>query len=307
MATNSITVTRHIVWGLVAAGILWVLLACGPAAPYQESRSNSLVSGPESGATTETPGRLGRQSDGESDTSDTLPTKPPPDPTNTPFPTLAPDPPGVEEEMAREMARQRAARNLVEPSLAEQTTEFTREKLGKQYDYIVRAEVTAHRLVEPNTDITWPDESFSPPYMLDEDGEYAAWRRSELEISATYQGSLPENYELLAPAFLPNDALDVGQEYILFIGAAYVAEDEFTDRPGKHHLNAEQLEAFGGRGGFARLDHAWAVEGDIAWRLPRAHFMSPNSAPGLPAAKASGERLSVTALVTAINKGLGKK
>ena len=286
MKTNRNQTKRFLTLISTFACLVVLLLACGPAAPYQESQGDGL----DRGIATDPPSRVGTQSDGESDTSDTtdpVPTKPPFPPTNTPFPTLSPDPPGVEEEIARHLAEERAARYAVGPSLAEQTTEFTRNDLGNKYDYIVRAEVKSHRVVPVNTDITWPDDSFSPPYLHDLDGDISPWRRSKLEVTTTYQGSVPEGYEIISPAFILNEALDVDQEYILFILAVITAEDDFPDQAVRPNYNAEQLEAIGGRGGMATSYHTWVIDGDTAWRLPIDHFISLDASSDLPAAKAA--------------------
>ena len=302
MGTQATSRIRLLIVVMALALTIAALLACGPADQYNERFDNATV--------TELPNKTQAQADSEdeSDTTDVpptvLPTKPPFPPTNTPFPTLSPDPTPDPKAVAEHNKRE-AARQAAVLSAADQTTKFAREKLGRQYDVIVKATVQSHRLVQPNTDITWPDDSFSPPYFLDENGDYMPWRRSRLSITTTYQGSLPQGYEIVSMSIAPNRALDVGQEYILFIQAGYVAEDEYTDRPSKHHYNAEQLEAFGGRAGHARLEHAWAIDGDTAWRLPGDHFLSRTSSSGLAAAKAAGESLSVTDLVAAINKGLG--
>ena len=287
--------TQLFPWALLLTILAAVTLAaCGPSAHYQESLDNGNA--PTSRVATQaddTPGPTG--------TPEIYPTKPPFPPTFTPYPTLEPDPPGAAEEQPP--VDRRAATPVL--SLEDEVTQFTRERKDTRYNAIIRAEVTAHRLVEPNLDITWPDEIGNPPYYEELNGDgYASWRRSKLDITATYYGSLPQGYELLAPSFFPNDALDIGNEYILFITQAYVSEDEFPGR-GKHHLNEEQLTAFGGKAGYVLSSHAWIIDGDTAWKLPLEHIGGADT-PDLPVAKATGDSLSVTDLVSAINTGLGK-
>ena len=55
MASNFITVTKQIVLVLVAAGILWALLACGPAAPADQGGLGGVTVSPQGETPTEAP------------------------------------------------------------------------------------------------------------------------------------------------------------------------------------------------------------------------------------------------------------
>lgn len=270
------------------------MLACGPASPIDLTESAGIQNVPQEDPTQEAP------------TSEPiLPTIPTFIPTYTPRPTLPPNPPASATEQAMHDARQAAAAGQSATSLASEVTEFTRYNVGARYEAIVRAKVTAHRIVEPNSTIEWPDRIGNPPYFDKlENEELAAWRRSKLQINETYLGDLPQGYELLAPEFGANQAVDVGKEYIIYIGRYFVAEGEFPDRVALQHYNVEQLSALGGPGGLASLDQTWIIDGDTAWLLPRDHIVSTEYASGLNAGQAAGDSLPLSELVSAIKAGL---
>ncbi len=197
-----------------------------------------------------------------------------------------------------------------EPSLTAQVTQQASDfSQGYPGGAIVRAEVTAHRVVEPNLDINWPEGLFSPPYYtkLENEDEYAAWRRSKLKINESYYSTLPQGYEMVAPEFASNQALEVGKEYILYVVRTHLAEDELPDVKRMYRYNEEQLAALGGSGGLVWLDTNWVIEGDRAWRLTEEYMATGLIfTPVLEAAKANGESLPLVELVAAINEGLGK-
>ena len=196
-----------------------------------------------------------------------------------------------------------------EPPLTAQVTQQASDfSQGYPGGAIVRAEITAHRVVEPNLDITWPEGLFSPPYFtkLENEDEYAAWRRSKLKINESYYNTLPQGYEIIAPEFAPNQALEVGKEYILYVVRTHLAEDELPDVKRIHRYNEEQLATLGGSGGLAWLDTNWVIDGDTAWRITEDYmFTGLTFAPVLGAAKANGESLSLADLEAAIRAGVG--
>ena len=295
---------RKIAGVVVVPGLMTASLACGPAAPRDANESAGIQSPPQ-----EAP-----QPDPTVAPTTAEPTQPPPPttdpdtefwavPTNTPWPTLIPEPPAVATEIAQHELR---AAGQSEPSLAVQVQDFIRTNRGFIFDSIVRAEITEHRLVQPDLETDWPDRPGNPPFFhaLGRTGELASWRRAKLKINETYLGALPQGYEILAPDFAPNQALEIGQEYILFIRQAFVAEGELPDKESVDRYNEAQLTAFGGRAGFQSLDHSWLIDGTTAWRLPRSHIMSLEATPGLTAGRNQGDSMTLSELIKAINAGL---
>ena len=293
----------------VLAVLIVGMVACGPAAPSPAGDGAGIQSPPQAAPSSV-------QEDGQSQpqrSPQDAPLKGPPDqshvtltPTLTPYPTLIPDSPAA----FAEAERLRAAAGAVgesEPALDAQVTEYTREYKDRRYEAIVRAVVDRHRVVEPNLDIDWPDEPENPPYFVNpsNEDEYLSWRRTKLDIKKTYYGNLPQGYELLAPDFAVNQGLEEGKEYIIYIMRVYVPDTEFPDRTGVMHYNEEQLNALGGPGGIAALGRTWIIDGERAWRITKDYVLSDDTRTGLVAAKANGDSLSVTALETAINTGLG--
>ena len=286
------------------------LPACGPAAPPADDSAG--IQTPQQVAPASVPGDTQGEPQGSPQDA---PLEGPPDqshvtlaPTSTPRPTLIPDSPAAFAEAERLRAnRYGGAAGQSEPALDAQVTEYTREHLGNRYEAIVRATVESHRVVEPNLEIDWPDAPQNPPYYVDprNDEEYLSWRRTRLNIKKTYHGNLPQGYELLAPEFAVNQALEEGKEYVIYIGRLHVPDTEFPDRTDVLHYNEEQLNALGGAGGHALLGRTWIIDGDTAWRITREYVLSDDARTGLAAAKANGESLSVTALESAINAGLG--
>ena len=100
MATNSMNVTRQIIWALVAAGMLWALLGCGPAAippdgapsstPFTAKYAEPTATLESTAARTEEPNEGsgdGSESTDESGMEDSAPestTEPESQPTSTP-------------------------------------------------------------------------------------------------------------------------------------------------------------------------------------------------------------------------------
>ena len=158
--------------------------------------------------------------------------------------------------------------------------------------------------MEPNTSITWPNRLGNPPYYEDLNGEYASWRRTKLDIKQTYYGRLSQGYELLSPSFAPNEALDAGKEYILFVIMAYTGENDTGGLGSIQRYNEEQLRTFGGSAGYFLADQAWIIEGDAAWRLPSDNFYVATDTDDLAVGKARGETLKVADLVAAMKAGL---
>lgn len=97
----------------------------------------------------------------------------------------------------------------------------------------------------------------------------------------------------------------MGKEYILYITRYRGAKGEQPEDFYLYRYNAEQLAAFGGPGGILWKDYSWIIDGDDAWRMNRDHLWDSEDVPNLTAAKAIGERLSLTDLKAAINAGLG--
>ena len=296
--------------GVFVVLFLALAVACGPAAPSPAGEPAGIRSAPQVAQ----PGTQEDLSDQTRGAPQDEPKELPPDishitlsPTNTPRPTLIPDLPAV----ATEAARLRAGDGLIigqsGPALDAQVTEYTRDNKDNRYEAIVRAVVASHRVVEPNLDITWPDAPENPPYFVSpwNEDEFLSWRRTKLDIKKTYYGDLPQGYELLAPDFALNQALEEGKEYILYVSRVFVSNTDFPDRPDLMHYNEKQLNALGGAGGIASFGHTWIIDGDNAWRITRDFVLSGETRSGLAAAKANGDSLSVTALEAAIKRGLG--
>lgn len=291
---------------LILLGLLGAMLACGPAAPGDINQSAGIQSPSPQEAPQETPEpepeptpvTVYALEPGEDPFKTPIPglTR---TPTNTPRPTLIPDSP--EAYAAAAAWGSGGASVQSEPPLAQQVENFTREKRdGRQFHSIVRAKVTGHRLVEPNLAIEWPDEIGNPPYApsMDLSETYVPWRRSKLKVEETYLGPLPEGYELLAPEYGVNEALEKDKEYIIYILRGYVAEDTLPDDPGVYRYNEEQLKALGGEGGFLHLSNTWLIDGGTAWLLPRDSYMTVNPyIPGLEAAREHGRSMALTDLV----------
>ena len=204
-------------------------------------------------------------------------------PTTTPFPTL-PDPPTP--------APTVFVQDSPGPTLAEQVTQFAEDEAGN-YDAVARVKVVSNRQVTIPDGIQWPpmrEPTFSDTNL---------WR-TNVNVVKTYYGTLSNQYDFVTLDSLPNAALDVGREYIVFIYENFVGESEYPGEGGRRHYNQEQLDGIGGRGGIFLGEQLWIVDGDTAWRIPVEHILEGPSGSDLAAAKAGGESLLVTELEVAI-------
>lgn len=140
--------------------------------------------------------------------------------------------------------------------------------------------------------------------------------RTKVLTITVYHGTLPDQYELLTPQFIPWLAPTAGQEYMLFIEKTFAGENDMEcsgvsvpglRAPGQRCFTQRELDAMGGPGGFYIGEQAWIVEGGKAWRIP--------DNPSRPltvdydlikAAQTEGEILSLSELETAIRAGLKK-
>ena len=277
--------------------VLTVLaLACGPAA-RQPAPDESAIAQPPAQATNPTPTARPTRTPYPTDYI-----KPTDLPTYTPFPTLPPDPTSEVRpfDVSPKDVEHEDVEHAAAPTLAEQVTRYVRDEMNN-YDVVARVRVLSHRTVPANLEIDWPGDH--PPYYGDDTGA-VPWRRTKIQVVEAFHGRLPEGYELLGPTLLPNASLEANREYILFIWQGYVGDDDFPGEPGRNHFNEEQMEAFGGKGGWLMMEQAWVIEGSTAWRMSKEHFWDVTPESNLTAAKAGGESLPVSKLVKAINAGV---
>lgn len=242
--------------------------------------------------------------------------EPPTSPPYTPFPTLMPDP-------TPDGGAAGQADPTPEPSLAEQVTQYVSGK-GRADDAFVRVKVLSHRSVKTPDGFEWPENK--EPDLYFPEGSPATRVLTKLKVEETYHGALPEGYQLMSWLMYPNSLLDTGKEYILFVRIKYVGTEDFPGDSSKTHFSEEQLRALGGKVALAHGGHVWVIDGDTAWRVPSDHIgevrwrRSPSAidpatlneemvvktpdGTQLGAARAGGERMSITNLVAAINAGL---
>ena len=125
-------------------------------------------------------------------------------------------------------------------------------------------------------------------------------RRTTVDILKSYYGTLSDPYLMVEFNTLPNEDLEIGQEYIVFVLEAFVGEGEYPGDSSRVHYNQKQLDEIGGRGGIFLGRQLWIVDGDTAWRIPVEHIVEGPPGSDLAAAKDAGESLPVTELEAAI-------
>ena len=204
-------------------------------------------------------------------------------PTTTPFPTL-PDPPTPEPTVF--------VPHSPGPTLAEQVTQFAEDEAGN-YDAVARVRIVS------SGQVTIPDGIQWPPMREPTFSDTNLWR-TRVNVVNTYYGTLSNQYDFVTLDSLSNAALDVGQEYIVFIYEYFVGENEYQGEGGRSHYNKKQLDAMGGRGGIFLGRQLWILDGDTAWRIPVEHIVEGPPGSDLTAAKTAGESLPVTELEVAI-------
>ncbi|MDE2779533.1 MAG: hypothetical protein OXI91_07660 [Chloroflexota bacterium] len=303
-----------------------LVMACGPAAPARYNEPAGIV----------VPPTAAPQQDPQLPPTED-PNLPPPGwptedpnafiPTNTPRPTLEPESPEAEAELAEHLAAGEAeAAVITNPAIAakQEAKDFSL-KYSNEYSHgaIVRAEVTGHRMVQPDFSVTWPDRLGNPPFYpkldtVEQDSwwenqswpvdKYAPMRRSKLNIKETYYGSLPQGYEVEAPDFARNRALDVGKEYILYVVRWHAAEGELPEATIFQRYNEDQLAAIGGPGGLLLLGSNWAIEGETAWQITEGYMLEKSIyTPTLSAAKSNGVSMPLAGLEKAIEAGVANE
>ena len=185
--------------------------------------------------------------------------------------------------------------------LTTQVTQFVR---NGGYDVVARVRAGASHKVSVPHDI-WT--AATVPLAANWDGLV---RTSITKVTA-YRGALASDYKLTSPPHLPNVPLDIGAEYIIFIKTSFAkaADDGVcsTQRPVASTAlcyNQAQLNAVGGVGGWYDGRQAWIIDGALARRIPRPHFLSRQPVSDLSAARAGGESLTLLDLEAAIRQGL---
>lgn len=270
---------------LTLAMSLFLFLACGPASPVGPGESAGITSPAPQEEPTPTlqPTRTPYPDDQE---------KPPADPTLTPFPTLVPNPVPAGNQA-------RSAESEAGTDWAQEVTDFTRNDY--EYDVVMRVRPLSHRVVAADMSADWPNNE--PPYFFNGE-EVVPWRRTVLEVVEAYDGELPAEYELLSPELMPNQGLEIGREYLLFIIQGVVLSGDFPDEADRYVFSEDQLATFGGKGGFALQNQMWVIDGDTAWRMDEQLIWNVTEVDDLDGAKTNGDRLAVTDFVAAVQAGL---
>lgn len=287
---------------LVAA----MLLACGPTAQQDQPSNDDLPSAVAQGEPLPTftpwPTVTPRPFPTNLPTITPLPAdfvKPTDSPQPTPWPTLEPDP--TVDPHIRELLE---APTPTPPPLADQVTEYTQTEEFRNYEAIARVRVLSQRTVPvPDDILEWPVDEIA--YMGTEERGFVPWTRSKVEIIELLHDEAPDYFEILGTELIPNSSLEVDQEYVVFVAAVVVGDDDPRD-DGRSRLGKKRLEAFGGEAWFYDNDQTWIIDGDTAWRIPKSHLYGGPAGPHLTAAKASGESLPVAELLAAINRGIKK-
>ena len=263
----------------------FILLACGPAAPLDDNPVGTLPIQAQQEEPTRRPTRTPYPTDFVKPAELPPPTPVPPLPTENP-----------------NQSAQQGGNVGVKPDLAGDVTAFTREhKERGNFDAVVRVRVTGHRTVPKDTTVDWP--VHNPPYVSKQDGSAYPWYFQDIAVVETYYGELPEAYSLIEVKINLSPSWAVGEEYIVFVLQAAVAEDA-PEGIGGWRFNEEQLAAFGGIAGFLESEQAWALDGTTAWKSPTEGDSPFTPGSDLAAAKATGDSLSVDNLVAAIKAGL---
>ena len=190
------------------------------------------------------------------------------------------------------------------PTPAPLTTQVTQFARNGGYDIVARVRAGASHKVSVPHDI-WTAATVPLPANWD-----GLVRTSITNVTA-YRGALASDYKLTSPPHLPNVPLDIGAEYIIFIRTSFAkaADDGVcsTQRPVASTAlcyNQAQLNAVGGVGGWYDGRQAWIIDGTLARRIPRSHFLSRQPVSDLSAARAGGDSLPLLDLESAIRQGL---
>ena len=184
------------------------------------------------------------------------------------------------------------------------TTQVTQFARNGGYDIVARVRAGASHKVSVPHDI-WT--AATVPLAANWDGLV---RTSITKVTA-YRGALASDYKLISPPHLPNVPLDIGAEYIIFIKTSFAkaADDGVcsSQRPVASTAlcyNQAQLNAVGGVGGWYDGRQTWIIDGALARRIPRPHFLSRQPISDLSAARAGGDSLTLSDLEAAIRQGL---
>ena len=190
------------------------------------------------------------------------------------------------------------------PTLVPLTTQVTQFARNGGYDIVARVRAGAsHKVLVPH-DI-WTATTVPLPANWD-----GLVRTSITKVTA-YRGALTSDYKLTSPPHLPNVPLDIGAEYIIFIKTSFakaaddgVCSNQRPVAPTALCYNQAQLNAVGGVGGWYDGRQAWIIDGALARRIPRPHFLSRQPVSDLSAARAAGDSLTLSDLEAAIRQGL---
>ena len=146
--------------------------------------------------------------------------------------------------------------------------------------------------------IDWPDELHLQP-------AFSQWRRSQMQVVETYHGALPDTFTVINDfhAISPNQSLDTGREYVLFLVKKWLPLEEHPGDERRVHYTPEQLEAVGGEGYAYFITQAWIVDGDDALLVPYEHITYDGAdevGDHLAGARRGGVTLSLTRLKSLI-------
>ena len=182
---------------------------------------------------------------------------------------------------------------------ADELTEAVQEMLdSRKYDAVAHVNVVSQTDIEVDPEGDWPSALHHRPVAK-------KWRRSNMEIVELFHGGLPDEFDVVND-FLhqyPNQSLDVGQEYILFVTKRWLLEGELVDSRARRHYNPEQLAALGGEAYIYKATHAWIVDGDTARLVPHPHISKlGGGGTHLEAARLGTENLPVQLLKEVIGE-----
>ena len=147
------------------------------------------------------------------------------------------------------------------PTLTPTTQERVNEAIQRHpFDAIVRTRATSKRVV-----------NISP---LTEDLLIRTLTRTSLEVIEQYQGQVPEHTAILMLKELPDNSLDVGGEYVMFLRKTFYHENnpEYQGQPERLGLDQRRLDQVGGEAYMYLEPYLWAIDGTTAYHVPFKHL-----------------------------------
>ena len=168
----------------------------------------------------------------------------------------------------------------------------------RSYDAVARVFVGTFSTISIPEDIDWSP--YAPP-------EFDELRLHDVRLIETYDGSLPERFNVLTAGRWSPEQLDENQEYVLVLAKARVKREDPEDEFLRWYYNPAQLAAVGGESYEYIGLHAWVVEGEVARRLPkRCVTIGDNTTTQVEAARQGGIQLPVADLARAIEAGASR-